>query len=265
MKKYFALLTSLALFVACESDDDPDAVSHNEHKLKSVTSYFDTSFGYKPGDSTVYSYNNVGQLIAQKYFTYEIVEEEFQLFSIDEFTYDNKKLVKILHEIVVPNGHTSTTTYEYQGDKIKQILLDDDIDTEATLSYPHKDTIEIKYRFNNGREFLYRFSTVDHNISFEETYDGETLASETINEFDNKLNPYSLLGYTDIFFTNFSKNNKTKTTSEYYAIGFPNSVPSDYHYEYNDHNLPTEQITTYETYPDGNFSGRSKTIFEYFD
>lgn len=265
MRTHLVLLSGLLIIMSCNSDDEPGLNPPlGEHRLKSVAEYFETSLGFSPSDSTAFKYNSEGQLIEKKYFTYDVFEDEFALFSIEDFSYTDGKLSLIEKEIVVTNGYTTRTEYEYSNDKITRIHLDDHTDTEAILSYPHKDTVEIRYNTSNGNFFTYRFSTVDHNIHFEETYDeGENLASETINEFDNRINPYSLLGYTDLFFTNFSKNNKTKTDSEYYAIGFPDSVPFSYEYVYNQDNLPVQQLITYKTYPNGHISARAKVLFQY--
>ncbi len=183
---------------------------------------------------------------------------------MEDFSYSNGKVTRIEKELTTTNGYTTVTEYEYMGNKVIRIFLDDDIDTEAVISYPHKDTVEVAYSISNGNSFTYRFTTIDNNVAFEETFDsGKNLASETINEFDNGINPYSLLGYTDILFTNFSKNNKTKTESEYYAIGFPNSVPFDYDYQYNENNLPVQQIVSFKSYPNGEIITRMKVLFEY--
>jgi hypothetical protein len=233
--------------------------------LKSVTYHIETSKGFRPLDSTIYNYNSSGNITSQKYFTYDVIEKKFNLFSNENFIYSNTRLSAIEKEIVAENGLPSTIHYEYTNDKISKIILDDQIDTEAVVTYPHSDTIQIVYSHSNGNGFTYRFSIAGNNIAYEETFDKWiTKARETINEFDNRINPYSLLGYTDIFFTNFSHNNKTKSHSEYFGgIGFPESIPFSYEYLYNDDNLPTQQIISFKLYASGNIVSRAKVLFEY--
>lgn len=264
MKIHAASIISTIILASCSSDDAPRINPSAEAKLKSSTTYFETQNGFRLADSTAYSYNSSSQLIRKEYHTYDITEDRFDLFSVEYFTYVNGKVTRIDKELVASNGHSTVTQYEYTGDKLTRIFLDDDTDTDAVISYPHKDTVEVLYNISNGNSFTYRFTTIDNNVSFEETFDsGKNLASETINEFDNGINPYHLFGYTDILFTNFSKNNKTKTESEYYAIGFPNSVPFDYDYQYNEDNLPVEQIVSFKSYPNGEIITRMKVLFEY--
>lgn len=259
-----ASIISVIILTSCSSDDDPGINPSVETKLKSVTTYFESQNGFRLADSTSYTYNSLNQPVRKEYYTYDITEDRFDLFSVEDFSYANGKVTRIDKELTATNGYTTVTQYEYTGNKVTHIFLDDDLDTEAIISYPHKDTVEIRYSISNGNSFTYRFTTIDNNVSFEETFDsGKNLASETINEFDNGINPYSLLGFTDILFTNFSKNNKTKTESEYYAIGFPNSVPFAYDYQYNHDNLPLQQIVSFKSYPNGEIVTRMKVLFEY--
>jgi hypothetical protein len=256
------LLSAIAL-ISCDSDNEPDPVIEGT-KLKSITvNISNNSGGFSAGSKTVYDYSSSGRVDTEKYYYFDSMTKDYVLSSTASFSYTDGVLSKI-SEVNEESGHVSTTTYTYMDGKPSRIDIDDGIDTEITISY-NGDTIQALYEHSNGRFFTYRFSTTGNNIGFEKTIDDSNVVSSKLsNEFDDGLNPYALLNFFDPLFTNFSRNNKTKTTSQYFTHQ-PQSVASSYEYEYNDQNLPVKQITTYVSYPNGTFVGKAETIFEYED
>jgi hypothetical protein len=259
---YLYLLSAIAL-ISCDSDDEPDPVIEGT-KLKSITvNISNNSGGFSAGSKTVYDYSFSGRVDTEKYYYFDSMTKDYILSSTASFSYANG-VVSEISEVNEESGHVSTTTYTYTGGKPSRIDIDDGIDTEITISY-QGDTIQAFYEHSNGRFFTYRFSTTGNNIGFEKAIDDSNVVSSKLsNEFDGGLNPYALLNFVDPLFTNFSRNNKTKTSSQYFTHQ-PQSVASSYEYEYNDSNLPVKQITTYVSYPSGTFVGRAETIFEYED
>jgi hypothetical protein len=260
MKPQVALLVLLAIFSGCENNDiTPEArVIH----LKSVTSYFEHDAGnFQPSSKTKYAYDAEGDLSQKSYSTYDIMEQDFTVFSTANFTFKEGKLEKIVE--VIGTSLTKTTTFEYSADKLVAIHIDDEVDTDATIQYLENGVIEVLYTHSNGRFFKYRISSSNDNIVTEQTFDESgNLSSEIVNEFDSGTNPFSILGYHDPFFTNFSQNNKVKTISEYYS-SFPTMVPVSYEYVYNEKNLPTEQTTAFQAYPNGQTIRHMKNVFVY--
>jgi hypothetical protein len=261
MKTYFSLLALLAIFSACENHDIKPQVKHS--RLKSVTSSFEYEEGnFQPSSQTVFVYDSDGKLSQKLYYTYDVVADNFSLFSTANFTFNGDQLEKIVETI--GTSQTKTTTFEYANDQLTEIDIDDEVDTHAVLQYLENDVIEILYTHSNGRSFRYRISFPNKNIVTEQTFDDSgNLSSEIVNEFDSGINPLSLLGYDDPFFSNFSPNNKIKSQSEYYSSAFPQLVPVDYEYIYNEKNLPTQQITAYKSYPNGQTTRHMKNVFEY--
>jgi hypothetical protein len=260
MKPRFVLITLLAIFSACENHDiNPVA---EPQQLESVTSYFEhETDNFEPASKTVFAYKN-NKLSQKLYYTYDIIENDFALFSTSNFTFSGDGLVKIVETI--GTSLTKTTTFEYAAGQLTAIHIDDEIDTEIAITYMENNVMEAVYSFSNGRSFKYRISSSGQNIVTEQTFDdGGSLASEVTNEFDTGINPYNRLGYYDPFFSNFSKNNKVTTESEYYSLAFPQLVPVAYEYIYNEKNLPTQQIITYKPYPNGANSRHLKNVFEY--
>jgi hypothetical protein len=260
--RYLYLLSAIALG-SCDSDNEADPVIGGT-KLKSITvNISNSSGGFSAGSKTVYDYYSSGRVDTEKYYYFDSMTDDYILATTASFRYTDGVLSEI-SKVNEESGHEAMTTYTYSDGKPSRIDIDDGIDSEITISY-QGDTIQAVYEQSNGRFFTYRFSTTGNNIGFEKTIDDSNVVSSKVsNEFDDGLNPYALLNFTDPFFTNFSKNNKTKTTSQYFTHQ-PEAVASSYEYEYNDKNFPVKQITTYVSYPNGTFVGKAETVFEYED
>jgi hypothetical protein len=261
MKSYFSLLALLAIFSSCENHDIQPQVKQS--RLKSLTSSFEHEEGnFQPSSQTVFVYGSDGRLSQKLHYTYDVAGDNFTIFSTANFTFNGDQLANIVETI--GTSQTKTTTFEYSHDKLEAIHIDDEVDTDAAIQYLESDIIEILYTHSNGRSFRYRISFPNKNIVTEQTFDDSgNLSSEIVNEFDSGINPFSLLGYADPFFSNFSPNNKIKSQSEYYSSAFPQLVPADYEYIYNEKNLPTQQITAYKSYPNGQTTRHMKNVFEY--
>lgn len=262
MNPRFALFAALILLAGCVTHDlEPQL---RAPRLKSVTSYFETATNdFRASDKTVYSYDINGRLSEKSYFTFDVIENEFVVFSVSTFTFDGNQLQKIV-ESIAGTSLIKTTTFEYSGEKLMEVHIDDEVDTDAMIGYPEDNVTEILYVHSNGRHFKYRFTSPGENIVSEQTFDDSgQLSSEITNEFDSGKNPLNLLGYNDPFFSNFSVNNKITTQSEYYSSAFPTMVPTTYEYIYNEKNLPTQQLTLYKSYPNGQTGIHLKKVFDY--
>jgi hypothetical protein len=262
MKPRFALFFALILSSACVTHDlEPQLKAP---RLASVTSYFEHAANdFRASDRTTFSYDINGRLVEKSYFTFDVIENEFVLFSVSTFTFSGNQLQKIV-ESVAGTSLIKTTTFQYSGEKLMEVYIDDEVDTDVMIGYPEENVTEVLYVHSNGRHFKYRFTSPGENIVSEQTFDESgQLSSEITNEFDSGKNPLNLLGYSDPFFSNFSVNNKTKTESAYYSSAFPTMVPTSYEYVYNDEKLPTQQLTRYKSYPNGQTVRHLKKVFDY--
>jgi hypothetical protein len=262
--EYLTLLASIAILAGCSKDDPFSGLeSAFGPKLKTVTYYIQTNQGdFRPGEKIEFSYVG-GQLISETQSEYDVTTKSFDFFSTTTYTYDADKLVRIEKQITGSSTKV-ITRYEYQNDKISRILVDDGVDTDATVKYLQADTVEVFYNYSNGRFFTYRFKTKGDNIVYEQTRnESNQVSSETMNEYDSFKNPFKLLGYTDLLFSNYSVNNKVKISASYYSDAFPTSVPAAFDYEYNNLKYPTTLITTYKSTGSSGATGKSRTVFEY--
>ncbi|MBL0742290.1 hypothetical protein [Chryseolinea lacunae] len=265
MKFHFfsALLVSVAM-IGCDNENDspstPDVIPGP--KLRSVSTFFQNASGFRPAEKTIFTYDAFGRVSAKEYLTYDLMDKGFHHFSTTQFNYDGN-LLSTTDELNVVN-HRTITRYQYFNNRVSKMLRDDvDVDTEVSVSYLAGDTVKAFYKQSSGRSFTYMVHAPLGNVTFEKTInDGNELSSIVTNEFDGHTNPYSLLHFTDLFFSNLSKSNKTKTESAYFTHQ-PNSVPVSYSYTYNSDGLPTEQMITYKSWPNGEVTSLLKVVFEY--
>ena len=256
-------LLALTLFSRCDSDDDAPS---NGSKLHVVTMYLQNQQGaFRPGFTNTYFYSPGGRLEREEYASYDTEKKEFELLWTVTFSYQDNR-VSETKKVFTQGGDPDYVRYTYGANgKLSAMDVQEDVHTVATVTYDASDTTSVFYQHSNGRSFTYRFFTKNGNITYEQTLnDSHQLSGETTYEFDSHTNPYSQLGYTDVFFTNFSQNNKTSTVGKYYSDAFPNSVPDTYEYTYNTAGLPTQQTIHYKSYPNGNPSGAIHYTFEYY-
>jgi len=260
---WFVLLIAVAL-AGCNNDDNvtetPTPIVGP--KLRSTTTYFLGKDGFRPADKNVFTYDDFGRLERKEYSTYDVVDQKFDLFSVSNFTYDVNKL-KTIDELIA-GTQRQTTEYTYSGDQLtKMVFTGQGTGTTVTVQYLPGDTVRAFYQQSNNRSFTYLFHAPQGNIRYEKTIDDSNVVASVItNDFDGYTNPYSLLGYTDLLFTNLSKSNKVKTESAYFT-NMPQAVPATYEYTYNDQGLPAVQTITYKSYPEGSAQTQMKVVFAY--
>ncbi len=262
MKTPLFSLPILVLLIGCAKNNDPVAT---RPLLKSyMTSFQNQSGGFRPGEKIEYYYSPAGTLVKEKQSEYDSEAKVFVHFSTSNYSYSQGKLISI-DKIIEGSPDKIVTTYEYANNQIVKIKVDDNVDMEATIQYLAGNRVEILYSFSNGRFFTYHFTSNNDNKEFEQTLNElQQVSSEITHQYDNKKNPFILLGYTDVFFSNSSVNNRIKTTSNYISDAFPQSVPVSYVYDYNSSDFPTQQITTYKSTGGSGTTNLSKTEFEYW-
>lgn len=263
MKKTLPLLFVI-LISACQKNSDPIPVRNETLKLASTTTSYLRNGQYELDSKSVYAYTVSGNIQTQSYYTYNAATSAFELNSVSSFEYVNNKVSRIT---MIKSGETQTTskTFKYTEGRLSNIFIDETgVDTEVLVIYQPDNSVQAIYNSSNGRYFTYIFSTVNQNVTVEEIYgeNGE-LKSKVTHTYDDKKNPYSLEGYTDAFFLNYSANNKTATTSDYMGGSYPQIVPDTYEYIYNDLGFPTQQITRFKSYNTGTDNSVRKVEFEY--
>ncbi len=103
------------------------------------------------------------------------------------------------------------------------------------------------YTFSNGGSFEYEFNMSGGNVVTDKTTRGSQLCSDGQYTYDDGINPFKNLGYTDYLLTNLSANNKLSENTNYINCSFPSFIPESYSYEYDDRGYPTLITTFYKS------------------
>ena len=101
--------------------------------------------------------------------------------------------------------------------------------------------------FSNGGSFEYEFHMSDGNVVTDKTTRGSQVCSDGQYTYDDHINPFKNLGYTDYLLTNLSANNKLSEDINHINCSFPSFIPESYSYEYDDRGYPTLITTFYKS------------------
>lgn len=257
------LSLSLLLLTRCSSDDDQQAAEEKPRLLSVVMSMPRNDGTFRPGYTRKFFYSSAGRLEREEYASYESAEDKFYVLWTDAFTYAGDKVTRI-DRTYTEGERTGATTYTYDNEgRVTAIYQDDGTSTDVTITYEAGDTINALYEQGNGRWFRFRMAMSGDNIVYAKTIDdSQRLANETYYAYDENVNPYSLLGFTDMFFENTSHNNRIQQNTTYYTPQQPTSVPYAHEYTY-DHGRPVKQTIRYKSPLTGEPSGVLQWEFEY--
>jgi YD repeat-containing protein len=257
------LSVSLLLLTQCSSDDDQPVVEKKPRLVSVSMSNLRGDGTLRPGSTRKFFYSSSGRLEREEYASYESAEDKFYVLWTDAFTYTGDKVTKISRTYAeLERVGVTTYAYDNQG-RITEIHLDDDSKTDVTVTYEAGDTVNALYQQSNGRWFRFRMAMVDDNLVYGQVIDdSQRLANETYYEYDENVNPYSLLGYTDMFFEYASHNNKLEQKTTYYTPQQPTSVPYAHAYSYS-FGLVKKQTIRYKSPITGDDTGGFQWEFEY--
>lgn len=258
MQKYIHyLLLSLVIF-GCHSEE---VITAHEGKLDYyVESYDIPDLGFQPQLKVIYEYNSSGKLSKYTVLTYNPDSKSIEEQRHFDFIYSDNEVSKIIGSIPGAIDPYLEYVYVYFPDgkvsKIKETNTAVGINSEANFAYDEANqSTKVSYTFSNGGSFEYEFHWTNGNIVTDKTTRGSQLCSDGQYTYDDHVNPFKNLGYTDYLLTNLSANNKVSENINHVNCSFPSFIPVSYSYEYDDLGYPT-LITTF--YKSGSAIGSSK-------
>lgn len=263
MKKLLALVVSIGMVVTgCYNNEE---LAPSTTKLDYYTDTYELDgMDFQAQGKTQYTYNNSGQLEKSTFYSYNPTSKALEEQRSFVFSYANGHVDKIDGFLV--NTTTPYIKYEYQYlpdarlSKIKEINSGAGTSSEATFSYPASDSVKVAYTFSNGGSFEYYVGYKGKNILHDKTTRGSELCSNGTYTYDEKVNPFSTLGYIDYLLFNLSTNNKLTENVSYISCSFPSFIPESYTYEYNSEGYPTKATTNYKP---GGSNLKSYRLFYY--
>jgi hypothetical protein len=259
----FTLSIVLLILASCSSHDPQPETTGDTHRLSSVSTYQQDENSFKLIDATTYSYSDQGRLESSLYSFYNASTQQFTPFSRKAFTHDSQGRVTLIEATIINTDVEESVLYRYRADgTLASMHFSSNVDADVAVSYLPGDTLQAVYLYSNGTSFTYRAFMKDGNPEYEKTINADNkISDESAKTFDDHINPYSLLGYIDYVFINYSKNNPLHTTSQYYE-SFPTAIPESYEYTYNDAGLPLTQIVTFKS-GDATRKSQIKYVFDY--
>ncbi|HWA34809.1 MAG TPA: hypothetical protein VG737_11790 [Cyclobacteriaceae bacterium] len=249
-RNYFAIVF---LIVAAVTSCKKEEIAQKQVlALDYYTETFSASSpGIQPTTKVQYEYNAAGKVSRYTVSALNTTISTFEPQRYVAFTYLNNRVDKV--EGFLPGSTTPyfQDFYQYLPDgrvsKIAENNFAAALTSEANFQYSAADeTIKVAYTYSNGGAFEYEFNGRDHNIQTDKTTRGPELCSTGSYTYDNKVNPFSAMGYVDYQLLNFSSNNKLTESINYVSCSFPALIADTFSYEYNEQGYPTVLVTTYK-------------------
>jgi len=259
-----ALWTVLLLSAGCRSDEPKPASSDPEdYRLTSVSTYVENAGGFTPSGKTTYTYSAEGRMESSVYAPYNSATQQYASFSRMTYSRDSQGRVVLITATILNTNVEESVLYRYRADgTLASMHYDSNLHADIMVTYLPGDTLQAVYLYSNGNTFTYKAFMKAGNPVYEKTINADNrITDESTNTFDDHVNPYSLLGYTNYLFVNFSKNNPVTAATQYY-IGSAEAIPESYEYTYNEAGLPLTQIVTYKS-SDPLHKRHMKYVFEY--
>ena len=263
MRKINHLFFSFFLLLGCESEET--ATAHDPKLDYYVESYDIPDLGFQPQLKVTYEYNTSGKVSRYHVFTYNPDSKSFAEQRHFDFVYSDNVVRKIAGTFSNSATPYVEYVYEYSLDgkvsTIKETNTASGVNSEANFVYDDiNQSTKVFYTFSNGGSFEYEFHLQNGNMVFDKTTRGSQLCSDGEYTYDNYINPFKALGYTDYLLINLSTNNRLSENINRVGCAFPTFIPESYTYQYNDRRYPTLMTTFYKS---GSTIGKSQREFFY--
>ncbi len=233
-------------------------------RLVEEATFIENALALVPDSRTEYFY--IANLLSGiKYYLKSTQVSGLPLTNIYKFIYSGNELDSI-QRFGPGNISTGYTTFDYSGGKISNMRNRSyDQETGVAIEYTmagNNEVVEIDYLFHNGHTMNYKFNTKDGNRISEQALSSTGGSEGGTFEYDSYINPKHQLGYPDIFFLNYSKNNLTREQKNY-AGAIPSVVPYKFEYVYDNDGYPSEVYTSYKGYSSQQHLYRIKKTYKY--
>jgi len=218
---------------------------------------------YQPQSRESYAYNG-DQLQYIHHETYNPQTLQFEETSVDAFSYESKKVSKIITTL---NGQLyAEYRYEYGLENKIMETLHFNNDLVWTVTFTNNfdsSNVHVNYDLSNGRSFFYQFDVQYKNIARDKTVQSDELCNQGSYTYDKNINPFRHLGYVDFNLQNWSSNNKLTEHVNYLACSFPSLIPLAYYYTYDQDGYPLKKFTKYKSGSNQNSAYHTSVDFYY--
>lgn len=240
--------------------------AHREpKKLVKELIYIENSAGLIPDSRTEYFYNVMGKLSEINNYQRSLQVSGLHLTNIYKFRY-NGMLLDSINRFGPDHSSTGYTNFSYTGERISNIRNRSyDQETGAAMEYivsGNSETITADYLFSNGNTMNYKIFVRDGNKISDQAQTSTGGAEGGTYEYDNSVNPKHQLGWSDLYFSNYSKNNLTREQKGY-GGAFPSAIPYKFEYTYDADGYPSEVYVSYKGFTSQQHLYRIKKVYTY--
>jgi hypothetical protein len=234
-------------------------------KLKSERVYRLVNGTEVAESKTDYFYDHLDQLLKIDYWLKKPDNTPY-LSMTDRFEYNGAQLATIKRTLIENNSTIKETSFCYnvQGKLTGMREVEGGYETIAAVSYyPSTQEMKVHYTYP-GKTFDMNYYLLFNKGNVMTTTANKSNHDNALGTYDHDLNinPYIHMNWPDLFFTHSSKNNVT-TQRMTYSDSYPTATPFSFQYKYDVEGYPVEVIKNYKTYPSGNYSFSTKTVFVY--
>jgi hypothetical protein len=234
-------------------------------KLKSELTYKLVNGQYVGDSKTDYIYNGTGRIDRIEHFGYRSHQQV--LLMADQFEYRDGRVYQINRFDAQKGGILRSTNFQYdnQGKVVAMEQTEGGVTTKAKVTY--------HYGINPGAQVQYTYSnttvTTNYYLAFGNgnVTSGSSVSSNDNTatgqyEYDTEINPYAHMGWPDLFFSRFSRNNLKAQQKTYYGA-YPAEEPYSFKYTYDNDGYPKELVRDYKHYFSTERLYTTKTVYTY--
>ena len=246
------------MLIALEGTREPKRLIKEE-------SFIENSSGFVADSRTEYFYNSNSRLAEIKNYQKSTTTSGLILTNVYKFIYTGNRLDSI-KRYDGANASTGYTAFTYDFGRIQTIVTKSYAQqTSAFIEYTgtgENEVISGDYSFHNGNTMNYKIFVANGNKISDEAQSSRGGSETGVYEYDDNINPKHQLGWDDLFFSNYSKNN-LKEQQKNYTGGFPENAPYKFEYVYDNHGYPSEVYISYKGYSSGEHLFRIKKVYQY--
>lgn len=234
-------------------------------RLAEEASFIENSAGLVADSRTEYFYTGTNRLSEIKNYQKSTTVSGLPLTNVYKFVYTTNQLDSILR-FDANNLSTGYTAFFYENGRVSNISNKSyDQHTGAAIEYVgagENEVISVDYLFHNGNTMNYKIIARNGNRISDQAQ-SSTGGSEGGNyEYDDNINPKHQLGWDDLYFLNYSKNN-LMIEQKGYSGGYPTVIPYKYEYAYDNDGYPAEVYISYKGFTSQQHLYRIKKVYTY--
>jgi hypothetical protein len=246
--------------------------SREAKKLKSDLTYRLLNGIWLPETKRSFEYGTNGSLKQVTHYGRRPDQTPYIVMT-DKFEYKNSQVEKIVryNENAVPI-ETKTFSYNTQGKPTRIIQEENNKQTIAEATYtslPGRTGISANYRIdvryqsnNSSPDVFYNMQVQGGNVMQDSKSSSNGNHTSSHYQYDFAINPYAHLQWPDLYFSHYSKQNRT-AQHRTYVNEYPQTEAYDISFRYDGDGYPIEQITKYRTWLTQRHAYTIKTVYTY--